>query len=85
MGVGYDSDEDTAVQCPLADDLKFVAKQELREDDIIRKHSLRAMRDWIRKHPDIVNCRTGTGPRDPFQKPLGRVRLFETTFRPKRV
>jgi len=61
MGVGYDdSDRDAAEECPLADDLRLVAKQELREDDVIRAHSLRAMRNWIRKHPDIVNCRTGT-------------------------
>lgn len=59
MGVGYDSDQDTVEECPLADDLRLVAKQELREDDVIRTHSLRAMRNWIRKHPDIVNCRTG--------------------------
>ncbi|XP_015375739.1 PREDICTED: clavesin-1-like [Diuraphis noxia] len=58
MGVGYDSDENTVEECPLADGLRLVAKQELREDDVIRTHSLRAMRNWIRKHPDIVNCRT---------------------------
>jgi len=59
MGVGYDSDQDRAVEeCPLEDDLRLVAKQELREDDVLRTHSLRAMRNWIRKHPDIVNCRT---------------------------
>jgi hypothetical protein len=52
-------------ECPLADDLRLVAKQELREDDIIRTHSLRAMRNWIRKHPDIVNCRTGNSHRTP--------------------
>lgn len=60
MGVGYDSDEENTIEeCPLADDLKLVAKQELREDDDIRTHSLRAMRNWIKKHPDIINCRTG--------------------------
>lgn len=59
MGVGYDSDDNTVEECPLADGLRLVAKQELREDDVIRSHSLRAMRNWIRKHPDIVNCRTG--------------------------
>lgn len=59
MGVGYDSDEQTVDECPLPNDLRLVAKQELREDDMIRAHSLRAMRNWIRKHPDIVNCRTG--------------------------
>ncbi|XP_050545299.1 alpha-tocopherol transfer protein-like isoform X2 [Daktulosphaira vitifoliae] len=59
MGVGYDSDEENTIEeCPLADDLKLVAKQELREDDDIRTHSLRAMRNWIKKHPDIINCRT---------------------------
>jgi len=61
MGVGYDSDRDAAEECPLADHhLRLVAKQELREDDVIRAHALRAMRNWIRKHPDIVSCRTGT-------------------------
>ncbi|XP_050433868.1 clavesin-1 isoform X2 [Adelges cooleyi] len=57
MGVGYDSDDDTFEECPLADDLRLIAKQELREDEEIRTHSLRAMRSWIRKHPDIINCR----------------------------
>lgn len=62
MGVGYDDDidQDRALEeCPLDDGLRLVAKQELREDDVIRAHSLRAMRNWIRKHPDIVTCRTG--------------------------
>jgi hypothetical protein len=25
---------------------------------------LRAMRNWIRKHPDIVNCRTGNNDKN---------------------
>jgi len=64
MGKGYDSDENTVEECPLADGLRLVAKQELREDDVIRTHSLRAMRNWIRKHPDIVNCRTGNNDKN---------------------
>lgn len=44
---------------PLNEDLRLLARTELREDDNIRVHCLKQMREWIHKHPDIEYCRTG--------------------------
>ena len=44
--------------CTLSDELKRKAKEELREDDIIREQYLRQLRQWIAKHPRIKRCRT---------------------------
>ncbi|XP_072160313.1 clavesin-1-like [Bemisia tabaci] len=57
LGENEISQEDKAA-CLLREELRLVAKTELREDDAIRTHALRQMRDWISKHPDIEYCRT---------------------------
>lgn len=42
----------------LPDCLKRIAREELRENESLRKQSLEQMRDWIAKNPRIKNCRT---------------------------
>ncbi|XP_065361149.1 clavesin-1 [Calliphora vicina] len=46
--------------CSLPADLKKVAKEELHEDENIRKQALAQFREWIGKHPHIKKCRTDT-------------------------
>lgn len=60
MGVEHDVEEDVNANyvTPLNEDLRLVARTELREDENIRVHSLKQMREWIQKHPDIEYCRT---------------------------
>lgn len=41
----------------LSKELEEMAKEELREDESVRKQSLEQMRDWIRKNPRIASCR----------------------------
>lgn len=60
MGVGYENDNEQQQKILDANkELKLLAKVELREDDETRNHALATLREWIAKHPDIVNCRTG--------------------------
>lgn len=44
--------------CALTPELKTVAKEELHEDENIRKQALAQFREWITKHPNIRKCRT---------------------------
>ncbi|KAM7358519.1 clavesin-1 isoform 2-T3 [Cochliomyia hominivorax] len=44
--------------CSLPANLKKVAKEELHEDENIRKQALAQFREWIAKHPHIKKCRT---------------------------
>ncbi|XP_037939129.1 clavesin-1 [Teleopsis dalmanni] len=44
--------------CSLSSQMKIVAKEELHEDDNIRKQALAQFREWISKHPHIKKCRT---------------------------
>lgn len=44
--------------CTLSKDMQKVAKEELHEDDNIRKQALAQFREWIAKHPHIKKCRT---------------------------
>ncbi|KAI8117007.1 clavesin-1 [Lucilia cuprina] len=46
--------------CSLSTELKKVAKEELHEDENIRKQALAQFREWIAKHPHIKKCRTDT-------------------------
>lgn len=60
MGVSHENDdEQQRVVLNANNELKTLAKVELREDDETRAHALATMREWIAKHPDIINCRTG--------------------------
>lgn len=68
MGVSHDDEDvnanyvsplDDDYVSPLNEDLRLTARTELREDENIRIHSLKQMREWIHKHPDIEYCRTG--------------------------
>lgn len=44
-------------KCTLSEETQKIAKDELREDEIIREQLLEQFRDWIKKHPLIKNCR----------------------------
>ncbi|XP_075161447.1 clavesin-1 [Haematobia irritans] len=46
--------------CSLSPELKAIAKEELHEDENIRKQALAQFREWIAKHPHIKKCRTDT-------------------------
>ncbi|KAF4527334.1 hypothetical protein B566_EDAN001111 [Ephemera danica] len=41
----------------LTPELRELARTELREDATIRNQALKTMRDWLKKHPRILNCR----------------------------
>jgi len=56
-GPTSDDDFDPYV-CSLSTDMKEVAKEELHEDDNIRRQALPQFREWIVKHPHIKKCRT---------------------------
>ncbi|XP_067648048.1 clavesin-2, partial [Eurosta solidaginis] len=44
--------------CSLSPEMKIVAKEELHEDDNIRRQALKQLREWISKHKCIKRCRT---------------------------
>ncbi|XP_031839310.1 clavesin-2 [Nomia melanderi] len=44
--------------CSLSESTKLIAREELREDDAIKKQALDQFRQWIGKHPNIKRCRT---------------------------
>lgn len=44
--------------CSLSESTKLIAREELREDDAIKKQALDQFRQWIKKHPNIKRCRT---------------------------
>lgn len=44
--------------CTLSSAMKQVAKEELHEDENIRRQALAQFREWISKHPHIKKCRT---------------------------
>lgn len=43
--------------CTLSDELRNLAKEELRETDEVRENALRAIREWATKNPRIVSLR----------------------------
>ncbi|XP_022225295.1 clavesin-1 [Drosophila obscura] len=51
-------DYDYPYVCGLSADMKVVAKEELHEDENIRRQALAQFREWIDKHPHIRKCRT---------------------------
>ncbi|XP_034106465.1 clavesin-1 [Drosophila sulfurigaster albostrigata] len=52
------SDYDFPYTCGLSAEMKKVAKEELHEDENIRRQALAQFREWIAKHPNIKKCRT---------------------------
>ncbi|XP_058805531.1 alpha-tocopherol transfer protein-like [Phymastichus coffea] len=54
--VEYVTEEDV-YQCALPEDTQKMAKEELREDRNTRDQALEQVRNWIRMHPRIENCR----------------------------
>jgi hypothetical protein len=54
-GVGNDKPAMTG----LKEEVARVADRELRESKSTREQMLEQFREWIRKNPDICNCRTG--------------------------
>lgn len=63
-------------KCTLSEETLAIAKEELREDEEIREHSLRNLREWIDKHPTIRNCRTDA----PFLLRFLRTKKFSVTL-----
>lgn len=53
-------DYDYPYVCGLSPAMKLVAKEELHEDENIRRQALAQFREWIEKHPHIRKCRTDT-------------------------
>lgn len=45
----------------MSDDLKKIAEKELRENDKIRQHCIKALRDWIVENPRIIKGRLDSG------------------------
>lgn len=43
----------------LSEEAIKIAKEELREDDNIRKQALEMLRNWIVNNPRIESCRMG--------------------------
>ncbi|XP_055377013.1 clavesin-1 [Condylostylus longicornis] len=52
------SDDYDPYICKLSSQFKKIAKDDLREDENIRKQALTQFREWISKHPHIKKCRT---------------------------
>lgn len=52
------SDDFDPYICKLNSTFKTIAKDELHEDENIRKQALSQFREWITKHPHIKKCRT---------------------------
>jgi len=51
---------DKAAMTGLKEEVARVADRELRENKSTREQMLEQFREWIRKNPDICNCRTGS-------------------------
>ncbi|XP_051166125.1 clavesin-2 [Leptopilina boulardi] len=56
MGMG--TEENLDYKCGLSIDSQVIARMELREDENTREQALEKFREWIKKHPQIKNCRT---------------------------
>lgn len=59
--------------CPLSQLARKVAKEELREDEETVNFALEQMRDWIKKNPRIIACRTGKKNEIPTQVKRNRL------------
>ena len=51
--------KDKTAMTDLKEEVARVADRELRENKSTREKMLEQFREWIRKNPDICNCRTG--------------------------
>lgn len=58
LSVHINNNEPSKNKLELSDEVKKIAKDELREDESSRKQSLKQMRDWISKNKDVENIRT---------------------------
>lgn len=45
--------------CELPEETQKIAKEELREDPVIRAQALVSVREWVLQNPRISNCRLG--------------------------
>jgi hypothetical protein len=52
--------KDKTAMASLKEEVALVADRELRENKSTREKMLEQFREWIRKNPDICNCRTGS-------------------------
>lgn len=58
LSVHINNNEPSKNKLELSDEVKKIAKDELREDESSRKQSLKQMRDWLAKNKDVENIRT---------------------------
>jgi hypothetical protein len=60
MSYQWGAANDKAAMAGLKEEVARVAGRELRENKSTREQMLLQFREWIRKNPDICNCRTGS-------------------------
>jgi hypothetical protein len=60
MSYQWGAANDKAAMTGLKEEVARVAYRELRENKSTREQMLEQFREWIRKNPDICNCRTGS-------------------------
>lgn len=58
LPVYINNNEPSKMELKLSDEIKKIAKHELREDRSSREQSLKQMRDWLSKNKDVENVRT---------------------------
>lgn len=45
--------------CPLSEETKALAAEELREDEASRENGIKHLKKWAEDNPKIESCRTG--------------------------
>lgn len=58
VSVEINNNEPSKNEPELSDEIKKIAKDQLREDESSRKQSLKQMREWLSKNKDVENVRT---------------------------
>ncbi|CAO1307950.1 unnamed protein product [Diamesa tonsa] len=58
VSVEINNNEPSKKEPVLSDEIKKIAKDQLREDERSRKQSLKQMREWLSKNKDVENVRT---------------------------
>ena len=58
VSVCINNNEPSKKELKLSDEIRQIAKRELREDKSSREQSLKQMREWLSKNKDVENVRT---------------------------
>lgn len=53
------NNNESSYKCVLSKSALLTAKKELREEPNIRDQALTQLKQWVEKHPQLINCRTG--------------------------